>query len=122
MSTKATASPIASGVSRGSWTLIVSLGFAMLAAVTFWIVAALPYLNTNRETFGSFPEAFWDRRYGLWLHIAGGKLALFTGPLQLWLGDTGLFGMAVASVEQEPKVTRCASLWQRGVRGHSHYS
>jgi hypothetical protein len=88
MSSKATASPLVSGANRGSWTLIVLLGFTMLAALTFWIVAALPYLNTNRETFGRFPQLFWDRRYGLWLHIAGGTLAMFSGPVQLWLGET----------------------------------
>src|SRR5262249_41880339 len=88
MSTKATARPNPASTKRGPWALIVLLGFTMLAALTFWIVAAVPYLNTNRETFGRFPDLFWDRRYGLWLHIAGGTLAMFTGPFQLWLGET----------------------------------
>ena len=74
--------------SRGSWTLIVLLSFATLAAVVFWGVAAFPYLTTNRETFGPAPDIYWPRRNWLWVHITGGTLAMFTGPIQLWLGET----------------------------------
>jgi hypothetical protein len=73
---------------RGSRTLIVLVSAAMLGALIFWFGAALPYLTTNRDSFGRFPELFWSRRHGLWLHIAGGTLAMFTGPIQLWLGET----------------------------------
>jgi hypothetical protein len=60
----------------------------MCVAVVFWLVAALPYLSTRKESFGRFAEQFYPRRHGLWLHIAGGTLAMFTGPLQIWLGET----------------------------------
>jgi hypothetical protein len=72
----------------GSPSVIGLLSFAMIAAAVFWVVSAMPYLTARRASFGPFPELFWDRRYGLWIHILGGTLALFIGPAQLWLGET----------------------------------
>ena len=73
----------------GSKTLIV---LAALAAVVFIVVAAFPY----RAMFGSeeaakralqdFQFSYWPRRGWLLTHIAGGLIALLTGPVQLWLG------------------------------------
>jgi len=67
------------------WPLLATLGLAAAAALSFWLVAALPYLRWNPAYFG---DAFWPRRYGLIVHIAGGSVALLVGPLQLWLGET----------------------------------
>ncbi len=72
-------------VSRFFITMIV---LALITAVVFWLVAATPYFRMQRESFGRFPEIFWDRRYGLLIHIIGGTLAMFLGPVQLWLGQT----------------------------------
>lgn len=72
-------------VSRFFITMIV---LAVIIAVVFWLVAATPYFRMQRASFGRFPEIFWDRRYGLLVHIIGGTLAMFLGPIQLWLGQT----------------------------------
>lgn len=77
-----------SPVSSGSRSSAILLSLATLGAVIFWIVAATPYFTTQREAFGDVPEAYWDRRFILWGHILGGTLAMFTGPIQLWLGET----------------------------------
>jgi hypothetical protein len=68
------------------------LGLAGLMAITFVVIAALPY----RAMFGSqeaargilqdFQFAYWPRRGWLLVHIAGGLVALLSGPVQLWLG------------------------------------
>ncbi|MBM3755096.1 MAG: DUF2306 domain-containing protein [Acidobacteria bacterium] len=66
----------------------ILLGTAMLAAIVFWFAAAVPYFTTNREAFGRYPDLYWDRRIALWIHIAGGTVAMFIGPIQIWLGET----------------------------------
>jgi len=64
------------------------LGVAFAAALVFWVIAAFSYLRLDQASFG-FPEAgLWPRRYGLLAHIAGGTLAMFIGPVQIWLGET----------------------------------
>jgi hypothetical protein len=68
--------------------LAATLSLTFLIAVAFWLAAATPFFTTHRESFGRNPDLFWDRRHGLWLHIAGGSIALLTGPAQLWLGET----------------------------------
>jgi hypothetical protein len=67
------------------WPLLGVLALAAVAALAFWIIAAMPYLRWNPAQFG---DVFWPRRYGLITHIAGGSIALLVGPLQLWLGET----------------------------------
>lgn len=68
------------------------LGAALLAALFFVAVVALPYFTflfsdtpgeyVDEQLFGLyFPKRGW-----LLLHIAGGMLALLAGPVQLWLG------------------------------------
>ena len=58
------------------------LAIAAVIAVTFFIVAAVPYLSLNEARFGPY----WALRNWLLLHIGGGAVALLTGPVQLWLG------------------------------------
>lgn len=67
------------------WPLLAMLGIAAVAALAFWIIAAMPYLRWDPAQFG---DTYWPRRYGLLAHIAGGSIALLVGPLQLWLGET----------------------------------
>jgi hypothetical protein len=66
----------------------VALGLAGVVAIIFFSAAALPYFLSS--TYG--PPEYAPRRGWLLLHIAGGAVALFTGPLQLWLGlaDRGM--------------------------------
>src|SRR4051812_50104178 len=71
--------------SPSRWPLIGMLGAAAVAGLAFWIIAAAPYLRLDPAQFG---PAYWPRRYGLLVHIAGGSLALLAGPVQLWLGGT----------------------------------
>jgi uncharacterized membrane protein len=80
--------PLPLAQNRASRFFITMIVLALITAVVFWLVAATPYLRMQRASFGRFPEIFWDRRYGLLLHIIGGTLALFLGPIQLWLGQT----------------------------------
>ena len=68
----------------GHRPLAALLIVAMFAAIVFWVAAALPYLGLDPARFGGF----WPRRYPLLVHIAGGTVALLSGPLQLWLGAT----------------------------------
>jgi len=73
----------------GTKTLI---GLAGLAAVFFIIVAALPYRAmlgseaSARQALQDFQFSYWPRRGWLLVHIAGGLIALLSGPVQLWLG------------------------------------
>lgn len=68
------------------------IAIAALAAITFVIVAAFPYramLGTQeaaKQTLQDFQFQYWPRRAWLLTHIAGGLIALLTGPVQLWLG------------------------------------
>jgi hypothetical protein len=61
---------------------IALLAIAALIAVTFFFVAAVPYLSLNEARF----RFYWPLRHWLLLHIGGGAIALLTGPIQLWLG------------------------------------
>ena len=67
------------------WPLLAVLAITAAAALAFWIIAAMPYLRWDPAQFG---DVFWPRRYALLTHIVGGSIALFVGPLQLWLGET----------------------------------
>jgi hypothetical protein len=73
----------------GARALIV---LAMLGAIGFVILAALPYFTF---LYADAPNQFVDEvRFGLYfprrgwllLHIAGGMLAVLAGPVQIWLG------------------------------------
>jgi predicted membrane protein DUF2306 len=65
---------------------------AALAAIAFIVLAALPYRAmlgseaSARQALQDFQFAYWPRRGWLLTHIAGGLIALLTGPVQLWLG------------------------------------
>ncbi len=81
MSTAVTASsPAAPALSRRG--TIATLTIAGLAAVVFFAAAGLPYFLSSQ--YGA--DIYANRRGWLLLHIAGGAVALLSGPLQLWLG------------------------------------
>lgn len=67
---------------------IALLSLAALAAVGFVGGFAVPYFLSS--SYG--PPQYAPRRGWLLLHIAGGMIALLTGPVQLWLGlaDKGM--------------------------------
>ena len=67
------------------WPLVLLLSVAGLLAARFLLKSALPYLSLDQAAYG---DAFWPRRYGLLLHLAGGLVALVAGPFQLWMGET----------------------------------
>jgi len=48
----------------------------------FFFVSAVPYLSLDESRFGPY----WPSRGWLLLHITTGMIALFTGPIQIWLG------------------------------------
>lgn len=61
---------------------IALLSTASLIAVVFFVAAAVPYLVSS--TYNAVQ--YTGRRSILLVHIAGGAVALFAGPIQLWLG------------------------------------
>jgi hypothetical protein len=61
---------------------IALLSFAGLIAVVFFAAAALPYLVSSAHNADRYAAVHG----ALLVHIAGGSVALFAGPIQLWLG------------------------------------
>lgn len=64
------------------WRAVLLLVAATLVGVVFWFGAALPYLMLDEAQLGQYAT----RRAWILLHIAAGTVALFAGPVQLWLG------------------------------------
>jgi hypothetical protein len=60
----------------------ILISLATLIALVFVAVAAVPYFLSSAHG----AEQYAGRRSALLVHIAFGALALFTGPVQLWLG------------------------------------
>ena len=58
---------------------------AGVAAAAFFATAALPYLMLDPTVL----TRYGARQGWLLVHIAGGAVALLTGPVQLWLGVSG---------------------------------
>jgi hypothetical protein len=78
-----------SGVGRGT---VVVIGLALVAAVTFVALVALPYFTfLYSDVPGQYVDEarfglYWPKRGWLLLHIMGGMTAVLAGPVQLWLG------------------------------------
>lgn len=64
------------------WVTVLVLGSAFAAAAFFLVAVAFPYFAMNPGKFGGY----WVLRGWLLLHIAGGAVALASGPFVLWLG------------------------------------
>lgn len=60
----------------------VLISLAALGAAVFFVLAAVPYLVSSSYNANQYA----GRRGPLLVHIAFGTVALFTGPIQLWLG------------------------------------
>ena len=75
-------------VARSRRGTIALLSIAASVGVVFVGAAAIPYYLSS--SYG--PPEYAPRRGWLLLHIAGGIIALLTGPVQLWLGlaDKGM--------------------------------
>jgi hypothetical protein len=67
---------------KTGWGTVVLLGFALAVAAVFLIGFAFPYLTLDQQRFG----IYWTKRGWLLMHIAGGIVALSSGPFVLWLG------------------------------------
>jgi hypothetical protein len=68
-----------------SWTFMLLLSLAVPLVLRFLLVYMVRYLSLDPQIYG---DQYWPRRYGLLLHLAGGFVAIVTGPVQLWLGET----------------------------------
>lgn len=81
----ATDVPLPSGHS-GARRILLAVFLALLLLVAVWYVVGyvLPYASLDPAYY----QYFWDWRYALWAHLAGGVTALLIGPIQLWLGLT----------------------------------
>jgi hypothetical protein len=63
--------------------IVVSLAFLACAALYFYLQDVLHFaLDYTEPNFGRL----WPNRLWLLLHVAGGSVALFFGPFQLWSG------------------------------------
>src|SRR3954462_10700216 len=60
----------------------VLIGVASVAALAFFAAAAAPYFLSSSYN----AQQYAGRRGALLVHIVFGTIALFTGPVQLWLG------------------------------------
>ena len=60
----------------------ILIGLASLIALAFFVAVAAPYLFSPSHNATQYA----GRRGALVVHIACGAVALFAGPLQLWLG------------------------------------
>jgi Predicted membrane protein (DUF2306) len=69
-----------SAPSRRGTTALLSV--ASLIAIAFFAFAALPYFMSSSYNASEYA----GRRGWLLVHIVGGTIALFSGPIQLWLG------------------------------------
>lgn len=79
MSVAVAGSPMTRPSLRGPAVLI---SLAALGAAAFFLMAAVPYLVSSDYN----ANQYLGRRPALLAHIAFGTIALFTGPIQLWLG------------------------------------
>jgi hypothetical protein len=64
------------------WPAATVLTVALVVALLFVAFFAARYFTLSEQVFG----LYWPKRGWLLLHIAGGIVALLTGPGQLWLG------------------------------------
>jgi hypothetical protein len=58
------------------------LGVAVAISLVFVGAFALRYFTLDQQLYG----AYWPHRWWLLVHVTAGLVAIFTGPVQLWLG------------------------------------
>ena len=76
--------PASQGVG-GRWSL-ATIALAAIVAIGFFMTVALPYLRLEPAVMARYGA----REGWIILHVAAGGVALLTGPVQLWLGISGL--------------------------------
>jgi uncharacterized membrane protein len=64
------------------WPRLATIAIAAVVAIGFFLNTALPYLLLDQSAMARY----WPRRWWLFVHVAGGAVALLSGPVQLWLG------------------------------------
>ena len=64
------------------WRALVLLVVATVAGLIFWFGAALPYFMLDQAHLSQYAT----RRASIFIHLAAGTIALFAGPVQIWLG------------------------------------
>lgn len=79
---------VPNSTTRTGRALTASLAVLAVAALYYVVQSALPYYVSSAYD----PAGYAARRGWVLLHIAGGMVALLTGPVQLWLGlaDRGM--------------------------------
>jgi Predicted membrane protein (DUF2306) len=82
MNTTADVKASATLVGGIGWQALLLLAAATIAGVVFWFGAALPYLMLDQAQLSQYAT----RKGALFIHIVGGTIGLFAGPVQLWLG------------------------------------
>lgn len=80
-----------SATRAGRIVLLLGSAVLMLAAARFWLHDAAPYFVDYSE---AAYRRYWPTRQSLLFHIAGGTIALFAGPFQLWSGFRARFRRA----------------------------
>ncbi len=83
MASLAPSSSLPANRSRPRFWGTLALVALFAAGLYYWFDAALQYLLRPEE---SVFRRYWPNRLWLVAHIAGGSLALLTGPFQLWSG------------------------------------
>jgi uncharacterized membrane protein len=94
-------SPLRTAVLAGAWLLAAAIALHFLAS------AHARYAQPDPAAYGMF----WTRRHWLWVHLAGGVLAMVLGSVQfigglrrrwprvhLWIGRTYLLGVCIGLV------------------------
>ena len=78
------------------WPVATVLTVALIAGILFIAFFAAKYFTLNQQTFG----LYWPKRGWLLLHIAGGIVALLTGPGQWFarVGTTGMLALAGSGI------------------------
>lgn len=62
--------------------VLVTLALATLLSAAIWALHAPRFFVFTPESYGSF----WNRKAWMLLHVGGGTVPLFLGPLLLWSG------------------------------------
>jgi len=76
-------SPLRQRFDTTAVALLLAGTLVLVIAARFWLHDAFPYIGDYTEA--SY-RRYWPQRFGLLPHIVGGSLALFAGPIQIWLG------------------------------------
>lgn len=74
--------PIITGDSGNAFTTNAVLAFGLFISIVFFLVAGVPYLVPGSQSI----RGFAGREPWILAHIVAGGVAIFIGPVQIWLG------------------------------------